>query len=341
MKDLYRHYSTWLLTLGIVVSLVAFLNGTNIYRRIKTAISEVNSYQYQYSYLVMLYDCDDVSKALDSMLGLYGNISVTDCTVFLDDMGAYHECEILIKQDEELTYPIEQVDADGDVVIGKALEEYTFEKEGKQYILIDGEEVRVAGYVSSDNSGLMDNKIIFDSGVYKAKSLIGDGGAAVFELGSNCQDLGSELNDFYLENVSQYNLYYEKIDNKYIDVSSSADDEKFYMIIAAFAVINCITISELWIERRKNEIVIKKLFGFSGGRIFRMLYGQMLAISGVATVAVLIIQSIISAVNDDYAGISLYKLACAAVFWVVSAMVVVMLPVYKASHYKLNRGLEA
>ena len=50
MKNIFRNYSTWLLLIGVTVSLFAFLNGADVYQRVRYALAEVNNYQYENAY---------------------------------------------------------------------------------------------------------------------------------------------------------------------------------------------------------------------------------------------------------------------------------------------------
>lgn len=340
MKGVYRHYSTVLLFVGIMVSFVAFLNGVNIYQQIKYALAEVNEYNYQFSYYIGISDIKDMNATLGKLSELPGNVIITDCIVFLDTEEVYHECEIILSQEEDLPYPVDWINKNGELIIGEELEDLCFESDGVTYISIDGSNMSIAGYVSSAKSNLLDYKVILTTKVENLNENLLDSDSLTVEYSSNEHSITENVRTFYNENCENVNIYYEESTEKYIDVASSSGDEEFYMIIALFATVNCIVISEFWILRRKNEIIIRKLWGFTNIKIFKMLYGQMMIIAASGVVIVLLGQFVLSLVNKAYGEISLNRLGISILFMVISALVIVMLPVYKASHFKISEGLE-
>ena len=74
-------------------------------------------------------------------------------------------------------------------------------------------------------------------------------------------------------------------------------------------------------------------------RLFRLLYGQMLWICGVAVVLAGALQLLISSINATYIQISWSRLGLSIAFLLVMAFIMVALPVYKASHYRVDRGV--
>jgi hypothetical protein len=339
MKGIYRHYSTYLLLLGIMVSFVAFLNGTNIYQQINIALQEVNEYQYKYSYYIGISDIKDIGTITNELSRLTGNVVVTDCVVYLDD-NFYHDCEIILKQNENLPYPVEIINENGEVIIGEELEKLCFEENGISYISINNSAASVKGIVSSEKSDLLNYKLIITENADNVDKYFSDSLSLAVEYGSNTHDTTEEVGTFCTSNFKTATIYYEKEDEKYIEVGSQNADEKFYLIIAIFAMVNCVVISEFWILRRKQEIIIRKLWGFSNIKIFKMLYGQMMVITVAAILLVLLGQLVTALVQQSYGDISLYRLVISILFVVAASFIIVLLPIYKSTHFKISDGLE-
>lgn len=340
MKGLFRHYSTWLLLVGIIVSYVAYWNGMRIYRNIKYAMAEVNAYNYRESCCIGISGIEDTEVALAKLLQLPGNISMSGLTVYLDDKGVYQLCEILLKQDEALAYPITYYDKDGEVIIGRNLTDLCFEESGKTYIMLEGSKVCVAGVVSSKRSDVLNYKLILLPNAPHADKYIMESGSLTVEYGSNEADIYTAIQEFYKENCNDMDIYYEVSENKYVDVGSANSDEKFYMVIALFSMVNCVVISEFWILRRKNEIIVRKLWGFSDARILGLLYGQMLILTSVSVALALCIEYIMYWTGMSRERLSPEQLGISVLFVLVSSFIIVLLPVYKAAHYRISSGLE-
>lgn len=340
MKRLYRHYSTWLLFVGIFTSFFAFLNGTNIYQHIQYALAEINQYKYKNVYHMEITGIEDMDDMLNRLSVLRGNILLTDHMVYVDAKDMYQQCEILLKQDEKLAYSVTYMDKNGDVIVGSKLEDLCFEEAGKTYIMLDGKRLSVAGIVASEKSDVLNYKLILTPKMDMIYKLMSGCSSIVVEYGSDKSDITTQMLDFYNNNCNDVNLYYEKETDRFIEVGSDNADEKFYFVIMLFSMINCVVISEFWILRRKQEIVIRKLWGFTNLKILKLLYGQMIAISFVAVLVVLIIQAVISVFQESYGTISLNRLGLALIFTIISSFITVILPIYKAAHFKVSDGLE-
>lgn len=340
MKGLFRHYSTWLLLIGIMVSYVAYWNGMSIYRNIKYALAEVNEYNYKKSCYIGISGITDMEMTLDKLLQLPGNIYMSDIMLYMDDEGVYRLCEILLKQDEALAYPVTYYDEDGEVIIGENLVDLCFEESDKTYIMIEGNKACVAGIVSSRRSDVLDRKLILLPNALYLGRYVTEGDSLMAEYGSNEADVYTEIQAFYEENCNDMDIYYEMSGDKYVEVGSAHSDEKIYMVIALFSMVNCIVISEFWILRRRSEIIVRKLWGFSDMKIFRLLYGQMLIIASVSVAVTLCFEYIMLRMGMPHERVSSEQIGIAVLFVLASSFIIVLLPVYKAAHYRISSGLE-
>lgn len=338
MKGVFRHYSTILLMFGVMISFIAFMNGAAIYRQIQYSLAEVNEYQYKYAYTLSISDVTDVQELLQELQEIKGNIVLSD-SLYLDADNMYHDAEIIIKKQEEFPYPVTIDNKDGVVILGSELQKLCYEEGGTKRIDIAGQPMVVAGEASSEKSGFLSNKLILEPDSDIVKQYLERSQSCSLECGSNASDIVSSVEAFYKKNYQKYDIYYERQDGKYIEIGSEYNDESFYMVIALFAVVNCISISEFWILRRRKEMIIRKLCGFSNMRLFRLLYGQMLWICGVAVVLAGSLQLLISSINATYIQISWSRLGLSIAFLLVMAFIMVALPVYKASHYRVDRGV--
>ncbi|MGN0514857.1 MAG: ABC transporter permease [Lachnospiraceae bacterium] len=342
MKKIFRHYSSWLLLVGIAVSFTAAVNGRQVYERMEKARMELNEYKYLNNYIISISGIDNIQEIAEDIEILEGNVSIVDNDLYINDADIYQRTEILIKQDEDLPYPVREVSGSRGVVIGKSIEQYCYSKdEGKaQYIVIDGREYQVEGYVESTYSDVLNGKVILKTDNPKEISCLANADTLVLNYGSYSMDAEDCVRGFSNQFGDKYSIYYEKESDKYIEIGSANAEEEFYMTITLFAMINCVVISEFWIMRRKQEIIIRKLWGYGNIRLFWILYREMLIIAGLAVGISIVLQNVAALFNPYTYGFSwLRRVIFSLIFIVVSAFVVVIIPLHKASHYRISEGL--
>lgn len=343
MKNIFRHYSTWLLLVGVIVSLFAFLNGADIYQRIKYALAEVNNYTYKNSYTVYLAEIDDMREAINELRNLDGNVVITDNLIYHDATGYYGFVTYVVKQDEDLAYPVKYISNKGNVILGEGLREYCYQNEDSELaIMLDGKEQIVSGFFVNGYSDILDGQIFLELDDDNIDSLLGMLDSVNIEYGSNASDIDTSFNTYYQAAKEKYSIFYDQNSEKHIEVGNDVAGERFYMTIALFAMINCIVISEFWIMRRKEEILIRKLWGFSDQKLFGLMYREMLTVSGIAVAINLLIKVVLFIVNGKGTGeMLLQKVFLALAFMLVSSFIMVAVPVHHASKYRISDGLES
>lgn len=339
MKNNFRHFSTWLLFIGIAVSFFAFINATSIYQKVQHAIDENNEYKYKYLYEIGISGIPDGINIIDSIKKLPGNIVSTGSIVYLDKSGEYHECDVIIKQDEELPYQADIINETGKVYIGRKLFDLCQSDGENTYIMINGEKVYVAGRLSSEKTDVLNYKIVFTEEADMAEQIL-ENTSLYIECGSNQKDCIGFITEFYNAYYTDMNISYSISSGNYVQVGSENSDERFYMIISVFAIVNCIVISEFWILRRKKEIIIRKLCGFTNFKLFKLLYGQILSVAVLAAGFVLMLQTLMSFIYSDIEKLSVEKVGAAGIFIITSSVIITVLPIYKAAHFTFGDGME-
>lgn len=349
MKNIMRHYSTWLLIIGVAVSFFGFLNGADIYQRVKNALAEVNEYRYKNTYSIQISSIEDMGQLLEGLKLMEGNICIQDINIYVDEMGYYSAADMILKQDEELTYTfLEELDSSASeknqVIIGKGLKECCYSKSGEEneYISLNGIEFEVVGVLGSKTSSVLDGKILFPYNEDFLLSCIDNQEYIFVSYGSNNKNIDTYFMEFLNTWGPYYEIYYEKNEEQYIEVGADNADKQFYFLISVFAIINCIVISEFWIIRRKQEIVIRKIWGYSNLKIFKMLFSEMLMLSLLAVACVWLVRVAVTALlmNDMEITVTISKLIYSVIFVIITALLIVLLPIYKVSRYKPSEELE-
>ena len=246
----------------------------------------------------------DVNELLAVSKGI---VRVQDLLLYRDSSQAPGLTDVIMTQKEKLNYPvvegeIPETDADIEeptVILGRGFLADTTEQSGKRYYTLDGISFRVCAVIGTKSSDLLDYKVIIyskgasDSIRRKWNTLEN----MTFALESNKANTDEMLKEIQV-NVKQ--------SGKKIAVNGGGtmedrlpgidSDGKYYVIVLLFCIVNVVIVSEYWIKSRYKEIALRKMLGYSDGRIYALLYRDMVinvsAAVGMAVVIQVIIQNV-------------------------------------------------
>lgn len=344
MKNTFRHFSSWLLMVGISISFLTFLNGDDLYQKMKNALAEANEYRYKNTYELQIFGMEDQQGLLNDLCELEGNVQLMDLHFQTNVSGGYHLCDYLLKQDEPIPYPVEQIAEAGDVIIGEGiLKECRQDENGALFLELEGERYYVYGITKGKNSNLLQGKIIILPTGARIEDSLQKYGIDTFSVlyGSSQIELEEAVQEFCKKLQNKCQVFYEKNAEPYVEVGSEASSERFNMMIAVFAMINCIIISEFWIIRRRQEMIIRKIWGFSNGRLYILIYRELMMLSLCSILFVLLIQTVVYIGSGHaYGLISGRQFVLACLFVVASASLIGIRPILQAARYKASDGLE-
>ncbi len=333
LKRKIKSPSNWLMILGMVISLFAFTDGIDLYYKVKYTISEANSFRYLNEYRLTLNDheVDILAIAAD----LPGNITADELLVYLDADEGYYSAEMVIKQEEDFSFPVNIIDPEGDVILGEIKKQYCYDREGHSYVLIDGKEFKVAGFVPYTDSDLLLGKLMIIYRKGKTDRYLSN--CRSFMCGSNSALIDNAIDTVRMKYRNSINI--NRIFTADINTGSTEYREFQYMVIAFFAMAIDVIISEYWVILREREILIKRLFGFSKKRIVISIYMDMLINDLAAFIIVFGIRA-----GRRFAGESILLFGKVPITWimiymVLSTIIIGMIPAYKASGFMLSKGL--
>ena len=342
MRKIPIHCSTLFIMIGIMVSFFAFLNGMDLFWCVKAAINEANEFRYESEIVIRVSDHPNNKELLKKLEDIPGNIKFAEYLVYLDKEKNYHLSDIIIKQDEDIMYPLvkgrfPKSGSKKEVTIGKEILPYCTEKEGEQYLEIEGEEYLVVGIVGGAVSNALDGKVIlsYNSLDSVLQNRILNQGEWEILCSSNQQDLEPHVKQFCSRCLSQdkpYYMDYEALEQRQkMDVKTTSESGSFYWAICGFAIVNCIVVSEFWILRRKQEMLVRKIWGYTNFQIFLLMFKELICISGVTVGIGWIIQILVVKLLGSGIGISLdiNKFWMSILFIVMTALLIVFVPTYK------------
>lgn len=337
MRSLFRDVSSWLLLIGIAVSFFGYLNADTIYQNVQQAMNEVNEYRYRYTYQVIVEKKSEEVELNVVAEEMPGTVIATADVVYMNKVDEYRQCEVLIKCGDPLPWPIEEQDSEGLIYIGNNLLKECEIVNGKMFLMINGESLPVKGVISSKKSDILNNKIVF---LYEAVEYTGlnDNEQLILEIGSERYEYENELQRLVDKYSETMNIWYEKIDKKYISVGGADSDAKFFEVISIFAIINCIVISEFWILRRKREIIISRLFGYGTIKLIARLYGMILLITLFSVILVFAFQTAAVLFVPMKWKLSGHLILVSFVYLLISSFLLSVFPVWKAVRFKMGDG---
>ena len=232
------------------------------------------------------------------------------------------------------------------VLIGSSLEKYTYEKNDKEYIKIEGDEYCVVGIIGFENQASpWDGRIVmpytalpqsyFDAALKKQHEAIsfiiynedGDYSGAEDYITNQGEKIFS---DFNLEDVGPI------VSDNVLKLVATNPDNLIIVALVGYiiTVIYAINITVFWMEKRKYEISVRKAFGFTNGSIMKMIFSEMTGFAFIAFVIAVLLQLvlnfIIGSMVDYTLKIYLSNLAVGLIVVFITAIVTSIVPVIKA-----------
>ncbi len=207
------------------------------------------------------------------------------------------------------------------VVLGDGMRHNTYRKSGKDYILIQGDEYEVTGYVSAPNSGILSDTIllfydaigsnVIDSlcEYYISESFVlqymSDTNQAVYTL------MMDYLHTLVLNSKSEFEYVLESDVYKFItsdgarkhDYSSNAEQvlryQRFARLIYIFCIIVIMFVLWLWMVQRQEEFTIRKTFGYSVFKLWGMVLVEITELILVSAILSELVIAVIAFVDKD------------------------------------------
>lgn len=265
-----------------------------------------NSYRYSCGVYIYpsgeMYDdkcnyAEYIHKSLSE--GCYDDISISilDINSTYSNLGISYLSEISVGKDNQKynlvwgSYPGDKQweETNKCVVLGLNHMEYVYNRDGRRYVQLNGEEYLVTGCISTGRSHYLNNRILiydrdYDDRFWKLMNdyiIMGvvqlvfesDSDADIFETAKEYCNILDKSSGGRLQ--GQLNTNSEKLRN----TASQAPDlqyRRWAYIAYIFCIITTIVILQYWLLLRKKEFAIKRAFGFSVKRLSAQLLTEAL-----------------------------------------------------------------
>lgn len=247
------------------------------------------TYKYDIQKYYMMYgkgvSISDLKIAQDK----YVNVVLQDIDFYVGEVEYPRTSEVVVLG-TALAYPIisgeypSEEELNGEipcVVLGKSLKRFTYERRNRDYIKINKEEYVVTGYVSAENSTVLDHKVILyysnigervkqDIDYYKNSAAI------VINVSA------SEKNEKYNEIVSAYDGFDKanmmEIEYQDFEFSDALSDNsrKMAKMIFAFSLMIIVLCIIFWYLCNFKEFAIRKACGYTYLNLAIMILSRVL-----------------------------------------------------------------
>lgn len=329
--------STLCMYIGLIVAFLTLYYGNKSIIRMNNSIIEKNGNRYVYEiegvYIGDIFPYEE----LDS--GGNGNCFVKGLYLMIDDMGVSLGVDVALYMNEDCYLPLEngrwpdseEIEGDEKIaLIGRDYKAFTFEQNQDTYIRLQGEAYRVIGYIGG-RSDEYDGQIVLFSqnlGEMARQQLILSGEimgiSIIFQ--SNFNNMDEEIK--YFDGVLNKEASFSVTDNQYNDNYIVAQKNDIYFWIYLYCAFICILVSVYWIMERRNEIIIRKAYGYSDLRLIGFIAFQIVKLLTAAIITAIFIALIINLVynaNMNYAIDEAKTFTLTIAIFVISGIMITMI----------------
>lgn len=331
--------TSMLLILAFSLCFLLVCNGIDIGNQISKANKIKLSEQYMVQFPVV-YEAIEASEnqevseeSLNKLKIGVGNVLIEEVGLQCGNSFSYKNTTIFLKWTEKISailetgrYPTEEDrrQAKNMVVIGNAMCPYVEEIKGEKYLKLEGEWYQVVGVLADNTASNTDERIfLFEDCVsdkIKRKAMqeitnslrqtvlqyqsnqkegVQEAVSALFEWLETHFEGGFELLESAEEEIEEKN----QIGNFIVRFN-----QIMVVILLLFSISNCIVISNIWIQRRRKEFVIRKAFGASLVYIGKLILKELFQIALGALLVSFIIQEVYYKILDNRGLYSNYRI---------------------------------
>lgn len=327
------------LFIGMIIAYTAFISGGAIVDAMQDSAKIASNYSYD-SEMIVQYQIENEEVSLEELLcNEKMNIELPD---YMATIGVSTRLiQICLVNNEDIPYDLQEgryptaseIDDKLPVInIGIGLKEYTYSKNGSDYIQLDGIEYKVVGYFGNDNTDLI-NKLVYVhfnclSDIHKESVMAKSN--YLLRYGSNSINVNEHVREI-INSLSE-NVSYGISNNDAISVGKVEDNtwKTIFFLISAFAVAICVIVSELWIYERREEITILKISGLSNVYICKRIYKEFLLLAVISSICASLVNVLCGMYLDDFdIHIDTGMFSVIIIMLFLSSVIIFAFPVYK------------
>lgn len=289
-----RNYDNILMVIGFALTFFLFTNVTRLLSDSMSLNDDIDGFQYTetYQYLPVSLELEDLQDMMETLEGSGLNCKIEGGRFQIGTLFDRIEVSVYLMTEAFPQDTFAWSEEENSVFIGDSMDVYTYERDGKEYLSMEGMKYPVLDRLESH--AMADHRIYlfwhnlseeYQPGVLAALN----DKASSFEsfyitLQGNEPFAGKQ--EAFLSALSDRVTRIQEYDSSDYLVSFHTEFcRNASVILAAFAVICCGTIAVLWISRRKREYLIRRTFGYGTFRMIGIIWRE---ISGIALLSLLL-----------------------------------------------------
>lgn len=169
------------------------------------------------------------------------------------------------------------------VYVSEGLTEYVYDEDGYKLISIGGKTYEVAG-ILDENSEFSIVFLYDDLSEKFMSNYFSVNGISVIEICYGSESILEKLESACMESdliqiAWEYNEVEDSDDKLERAQTQSSSQKSIYLILAVFSILDCGVVIEFWMIGRRRNLAILKAFGYSYGRIYRLLYTDFIKLA--------------------------------------------------------------
>lgn len=249
------------------------------------------SYTYQYAFTAETRSEEDYVFISNLFQEAEWTIIEEGSSLYVNQEKTEHLCRIIFSQTEELNYRLcsgrfpnkaELEMGQPVVVLGEALKDRTYSRDGQDYILICGDEYRVTGYCADKYTTIGNYSIVLFSKCLgeQTKEFVWRAGntyTQTYTLNSNSEikltvflDIQAELEK---AGISSNGM------TKYWSNYNGSQYRKQYLafsyMIFGFSMFITLTVIRFWLFQRQYEFAVRRIYGYRKGQLYGMIIREL------------------------------------------------------------------
>jgi hypothetical protein len=345
-----------LMVIGLMVSCWVLLNCLNLVDKIANEMKSTDSFRYSSTILLQSdVTSNDIAHLMEYLAKIdTANISVLDMNVRLNSTLNQYNFDIILNSNEPLNIVLNDnsvveelntISPNGCVLVGETVAKSLNIDAGDTVYFYDIP-FQVSGIMENNMSGNIDNRIyllwenLTDD--EKGQLLSNDAMQSNFEYFCIQLNSNSELNSTYskiLNEVSdkfQYSL--TPIDstyrNGYQNYWYKFYNSMFLIVSLVFSIATCLIVGDLWIDRNKYDLTIRKVFGYTNLKLFMLIARYVFKLSTVSIFLTVVIQVVYLLLSGS--AVKIYSFVGQVVIVYIVMLLIIML-IAQHCLYTLNK----
>lgn len=294
IRKVVRHsYVSALFIVGLAISCFVLINVSDLVSNMLRDNQQLHGYTFE-KYISGLYigTIDSGSESAVTLEALSCAEEVTEGNVFVFSLFELNKSldqytvRVLIKQNEEtgLSYtPLDETDKKNGAIMGESLKSHLLEDSEGYYVELGGTRIPIIGILDNTMAGGVDTSFYLfwencDEDLrQKLVSLFNDHLEFYYASHENVQDSYTEFSNTLISkgfSGEEYEVTYSgDVENAWYEIYHSL----FLPLCFVFSIFNCFIVSYVWLLYRKQEIAIRKAYGYHTGQL-ALLLGKEIAV---------------------------------------------------------------